>query len=49
MLTELRQETAKAERASRTSVRIAWALGSFLAIAVAGWPGFCSLVSGADD
>jgi hypothetical protein len=40
MLTELRQETAKAERASRTSVRIAWALGSLVAIAVAGLAGF---------
>jgi hypothetical protein len=40
MLTELRREIAKAERASRTSVRIACALGSLLAIAVAGLAGF---------
>jgi hypothetical protein len=40
MLAELHRETAKAERASRTAVRIAWTLGSAGAIALAGFAGF---------
>lgn len=40
LLTELRQETARAERASRTAVRIAWTLGSLSAIGLAGLGGF---------
>ena len=40
MLAELHRETAKAERASRTAVRIAWALSSASAIALAGFAGF---------
>ena len=39
MLTELRRETAKAERASRTAVWIAWVLGSAGAIVLAGFAG----------
>jgi hypothetical protein len=39
MLTELRRETAKAERASRTAVWIAWVLGSAGAIILAGFAG----------
>jgi CHASE3 domain sensor protein len=44
MLAELRQETAKAEQASRTAVWIAWALGCIGAVVVAGATGF--LVAG---
>lgn len=40
MLAQLHRETAKAERASRTAVRIAWALGSVGAFALAGFAGF---------
>jgi len=40
MLAELRQEAARAERASRISVRIAWTLGSLIAISLAGLGGF---------
>ena len=40
MLAELHRETAKAERASRVAIRIAWALGSVGAIALAGFAGF---------
>jgi hypothetical protein len=40
MLAELHRETAKAERASRTAIRIAWALGSAGAIVLAGFAGF---------
>lgn len=40
VLAELRRETAKAERASRTAVWIAWALGSAGTIALAGVGGF---------
>jgi hypothetical protein len=40
MLAELHRETVRAERASRTAVRIAWALGSAGAIALAGFAGF---------
>jgi len=40
MLAELRQETARAERASSTAVWIAWSLGSLVAIGVAGLGGF---------
>lgn len=40
LLAELRQETARAERASRISVRIAWTLGSLSAIGLAGLGGF---------
>lgn len=35
MLAELRQETAKVECASRISIRIAWTLGSLIAIGLA--------------
>lgn len=40
MLITLQRETTKAERASRTAVRIAWALSSAGAIALAGFAGF---------
>lgn len=40
LLAELRQETARAERASRTAVRIAWTIGSLSAIGLAGLGGF---------
>jgi len=40
MLAELRQETARAERASRTAARIAWTVGSLGAIGLAGLGGF---------
>jgi hypothetical protein len=40
MLAELHRETATAEQASRTPIRIAWALGSAGAIALAGFAGF---------
>ena len=40
MLAELHRETAKVERASHVSVRIAWTLGSVGAIALAGFAGF---------
>lgn len=40
MLAELRQETARAERASRAAVRVAWGLGSLVAIGLAGLGGF---------
>ena len=40
ILIELRQETAKAERASRTAIHVAWALGGVGAIALAGFIGF---------
>jgi hypothetical protein len=40
MLADLHREIAKAERASRTAVRIAWALSSAGAIALAGFAGF---------
>jgi hypothetical protein len=40
MLAELSQETARAERASRVSVRIAWTLGSLGAIGLVGLGGF---------
>lgn len=40
LLAELRQETARAERATRISVRIAWTLGSLSAIGLAGFGGF---------
>lgn len=40
MLAELHRETAKAERASRTAVRIVWALGSVGVLALAGFAGF---------
>ena len=40
MLAELRQETAKAERASRAAVRIGWGLASLVAIGLAGLGGF---------
>jgi hypothetical protein len=40
MLAELHRETAKAERASRAAVRIAWTLGSLGAIGIAGVAGF---------
>jgi len=40
MLAELRQEAARAERASRISIRIAWTLGSLIAISLAGLGGF---------
>jgi hypothetical protein len=40
MLAELRLETAKAERASRTAVYIAWAFASVGAIVLAGFAGF---------
>ena len=40
MLAELHQETAKAVRANRTAVRIAWALGSVGALVLAGFAGF---------
>ena len=40
MLTELRRETAKAERASATAVRLAWAFGSLGAIVFAAFAGF---------
>jgi len=39
-LVALHRETAKAERACRTAIRIAWALGSAGAIALAGFAGF---------
>jgi len=40
MLAELHRETAKAERASRAAIRIAWTLGSLGAIGLAGLAGF---------
>jgi CHASE3 domain sensor protein len=40
MVNELRQEAAKAERASRAAVRGAWAVGSVGATALAGVAGF---------
>jgi CHASE3 domain sensor protein len=40
MVAELRQEAAKAERASRAAVRSAWAVGSAGAVALAGLAGF---------
>ena len=40
MLAELHQETARAERASRVAVRVAWGLGSLVALGVAGLAGF---------
>ena len=40
MLAELRQETARAERASRIAIRIAWILGSLGAVSLAGLGGF---------
>jgi CHASE3 domain sensor protein len=40
MVAELRQEAAKAERASRVAVRSAWAIGGVGAIALAGVAGF---------
>jgi len=40
ILIELRQETAKAERASRAAIHVAWALGGVGAIALAGFIGF---------
>ena len=39
MLAELRQEAARAEKASRTATRIAWGLGSLAAIGLAGLGG----------
>ena len=49
MLTELRRETVKAERASRFAVWIAWALGNAGAIASAGVGGFLLASSGIDE
>lgn len=40
MLAEIRQETAKAERASRTALRAAWLAGGVGALGVAGAIGF---------
>jgi hypothetical protein len=40
MLAQLRQEAARAERASRIAIRIAWTLGSLIAIGMAGLGGF---------
>jgi len=40
MLAELRQETARAERASRVAAWIAWGFGSLVAVGVAGLGGF---------
>ena len=40
MLAQLRQETARAERASRIAIRIAWTLGSLCAVSLAGVGGF---------
>lgn len=40
MLVELRRETAKAERASRTVIHIAWAMTGAGAIILAGFSGF---------
>jgi hypothetical protein len=40
MLTELRRETAKAERAGATAVRLAWVFGSLGAIVFAAFAGF---------
>jgi CHASE3 domain sensor protein len=40
MLVELHRETAKADRACRTAIRIAWALGSAGVIVLAGFAGF---------
>jgi CHASE3 domain sensor protein len=40
MLAELRQETAKATRASRLATRIAWGLAVLVAIGLAGLGGF---------
>ena len=40
MVAELRQEAAKAERASRTAVRVAWTVGGLGAVVLAGMGGF---------
>ena len=40
MLAELRQETTRAERASRAAVRVAWTLGTLVALGAAGLAGF---------
>src|SRR5579859_5993789 len=40
MLVELRRETAKAERASRTAIHIAWAMAGAGAVILAGFAGF---------
>jgi hypothetical protein len=40
LLGQLRQEVARAERASRTAVRVAWLLGGVGAVALAGVTGF---------
>jgi len=40
LLVQIRQEVAKAERASRTAARIAWITGAVGAVALAGFAGF---------
>jgi hypothetical protein len=40
LLLQVRQEVARAERASRTAVRIAWITGAMGAVALAGLAGF---------
>lgn len=40
LLLQVRQEVARAERASRTAVRVAWITGAMGAVALAGFAGF---------